>query len=283
MRKVLSWIIGVLLTAGVFIVGIFAYWTYGSTNYLLTGVPVLNYHQVNNRFNTVLTMKPENFDEQMKYLHDNDYHTITLEQFDAYMRGESDLPDRPVLITFDDGYIDNYQEAFPILKKYHMGATIFLIVNLVGTKGYLTWDQVAEMSQHGIEFGSHTMSHKPLTSFDAQGARHELVDSKAAIESHIGQKVTFIAFPEGKFNDMVMEETKKAGYAYAFTVDTGRDFPWDDHYDLDRVPMFEGPVSFEHFKLRLTYSAWVAILWKCHKYFDHMDWSKPIAARIPQP
>ena len=92
------------------------------TNYHLTGVPVLNYHQVNNKFNTVLTMKPANFDEQMKYLHDNDYHSITLEQFDAYMLGEGDLPDRPVLITFDDGYVDNYENAYPILKKYHMAA-----------------------------------------------------------------------------------------------------------------------------------------------------------------
>ena len=65
-----------------------SFWYFGSTNYHLTGVPVLNYHQVNNKFNTVLTMKPADFEEQIKYLHDNDYHAITLEQFDAYMRGE---------------------------------------------------------------------------------------------------------------------------------------------------------------------------------------------------
>lgn len=102
LKKICSWIIGVILTVLVLLIGIFAFWYFGSTNYHLTGVPVLNYHQVNNKFNTVLTMKPANFDEQMKYLHDNDYHSITLEQFDAYMRGEGDLPDRPVLITFDD-------------------------------------------------------------------------------------------------------------------------------------------------------------------------------------
>ena len=235
LKKICSWIIGVILTVLVLLIGIFAFWYFGSTNYHLTGVPVLNYHQVNNKFNTVLTMKPANFDEQMKYLHDNDYHSITLEQFDAYMRGEGDLPDRPVLITFDDGYVDNYENAYPILKKYHMRGTIFLIINLMNTPGYLTWDQVKEMSADGMEFGSHTISHKPLTSFDRAGVRHELQDSKDIIEKMTGKPCHFIAFPEGKYNDMVMEETRGAGYRYAFTVETGRDFPWDDPYDLDRV------------------------------------------------
>ena len=76
LKKICSWIIGVILTVLVLLIGIFAFWYFGSTNYHLTGVPVLNYHQVNNKFNTVLTMKPANFDEQMKYLHDNDYHPL---------------------------------------------------------------------------------------------------------------------------------------------------------------------------------------------------------------
>ncbi|MCI6301158.1 MAG: polysaccharide deacetylase family protein [Megasphaera elsdenii] len=282
-KKICSWIVGVLLTVLVLLIGVFAFWYFGSTNYHLTGVPVLNYHQVNNKFNTVLTMKPANFDEQMKYLHDNDYHSITLEQFDAYMRGEGDLPDRPVLITFDDGYVDNYEEAYPILKKYNMRGTIFLIINLMDTPGYLTWDQVKEMAADGMEFGSHTISHKPLTSFDRAGVRHELQDSKDIIEKMTGKPCHFIAFPEGKYNDMVMEETRGAGYRYAFTVDTGRDFPWDDPYDLDRVPMFEGPISFKHFRFRLTFSAFSALLWKTHKYFEHIEMTKDLAQHIPQP
>ena len=214
----------------VLIAGIFAYWYFGSTNYLLTGVPVLNYHQVNNKYQTVLTMKPENFDEQMKYLHDNDYHSITQEEFDAYMSGDGDLPDRPVMITFDDGYIDNYKEAYPILKKYGFTATIFVITDLVGKPGYLTWPMIQEMAADGV-----------------------------------------------------MEETKKAGYKYAFSVETGRDFPWDDHYELDRVPMFEGPISFKHFKFRLTFSAFSALVWKSHKYFENIECTKSIAKEIPYP
>jgi peptidoglycan/xylan/chitin deacetylase (PgdA/CDA1 family) len=228
-------------------------------------------------------MKPVDFDEQMKYLRDNDYHAITQAQFDAYMSGNGTLPDRPVLITFDDGYIDNYEQAYPIMKKYGMTGTIFLVVSLMNTPGYLTWDQVSEMSANGIEFGSHTISHKPLTSFDQAGVHRELTESKAAIEAHIGKPCTFIAFPEGKFNEMVMNETKSAGYAYGFSVETGRDFPWEDHYDLDRVAMFEGPVSFKHFQFRLTFSAFSAILWKTHKYFEHTELVSALAEHIPEP
>ena len=145
-KKFFSWFLGILFTVIVLVAGIFAYWYFGSTNYHLTGVPVLNYHQVNNRYETCLTMKPENFEAQMKYLHDNDYHSITQEQFDAYMRGEGSLPDRPVLITFDDGYVDNYEFAYPIMKKYGFRGTIFLIMNLMEKPGYLTWNMVKEMS-----------------------------------------------------------------------------------------------------------------------------------------
>ncbi|WP_296824508.1 polysaccharide deacetylase family protein [uncultured Megasphaera sp.] len=283
MKKFFSWFLGIIFTVIVLVAGIFAYWYFGSTNYHLTGVPVLNYHQVNNRYETCLTMKPENFEAQMKYLHDNDYHSITQAQFDAYMRGEGSLPDRPVLITFDDGYVDNYEFAYPIMKKYGFRGTIFLIMNLMDKPGYLTWDMVKEMSNDGMEFGSHTISHKPLTSFDRSGVRKELQESKAMIEARTGKVCNFIAFPEGKFNEMIMEETKNAGYDYGFTVETGRDFPWDDHYDLDRVPFFEGPVSFKHFRFRLTFSAFSALLWKTHAYLNNMEMTKPLADHIPQP
>ncbi len=283
MKKVFSWLMGIIFTMAVFMAGVFAYWYFGSTNYRLTGVPVLNYHQVNNKYDTCLTMKPENFEEQMKYLRDNGYHSITQQQFDAYMNGEGELPDRPIMITFDDGYVDNYEEAYPIMKKYGMRGTIFLIMDLMGKQGYLTWDQVQEMAADGMEFGSHTISHKPLTSFDRSGIHRELTESKQEIEAKLGKPCTFAAFPEGKFNDTVIEEAQNAGYKYSFSVETGRDFPWDDHLNLDRVPMFEGPVSFKHFRFRLTFSAFSALLWKTHKYFEHIEFTKPLAQHIPQP
>lgn len=287
MKKFVFGVVGLVLTGVILAAGLGLFWRFGSTNYLLTGVPVLNYHQVNDRFQTVLTMKPTDFEEQMKYLHDHGYHSITQEQFAAYMRGEGSLPDRPVMITFDDGYVDNYEQAYPILKKYGFTGTIFLIVDLVGKPGYLTWDQVQEMGRNGMEFGSHTMSHKPLTGFDRQGVRTELRESKAAIESHLQKPCEYIAFPEGEFDGMVMKETRAAEYEYGFTVETGRDFPWDDPFDLERVPLFEGGDSFGdsfgHFLFRLNYSTLSAWLWRLHKGLEAGNATKSLAAFVPEP
>ena len=283
MKKIVSWLAGLALTGAVLTAGIGLFWFFGSTNYLLTGVPVLNYHQVNDKFQTVLTMTPADFEEQMKYLHDRDYHAVTQDQFAAYMSGEGSLPDRPVMITFDDGYVDNYEHAYPIMKKYGLTGTIFLIVDLMETPGYLTWAQVQEMGRNGMEFGSHTMSHKPLTSFDRQGVRTELRESKAAIESHLQKPCKYIAFPEGEFDDMVMEETRAAGYEYGFTVETGRDFPWDDHFDLARVPFFEGPDSFGHFYFRLNFSTLSSWLWRLHKGLEAREATRSLAVFVPEP
>lgn len=283
MKKILCWIVGVVFSVIVLVAGVFAYWYFGADNYRLTGIPVLNYHQVNDKFKTTLTMTTADFDEQMKYLHDNGYHSISQAQLNDYLKGKGKLPDKPVFITFDDGYIDNYDCAYPIMKKYNMTGTIFLIMNLMEKPGYLTWNQVQTMSKDGFEFGSHTISHKPLTSFDAAQMNQELTQSKQIMEQKLGKPVTFIAYPEGKYNDLVKTQTKAAGYDLAFTVNTGRDFPWDDHFELDRVPFFEGPTSFQHFKFRFTFSAFSALLWKTHAYFAHTEWCKPLAKHIPQP
>ena len=113
-----DWILDVIFVGVVAIVGIFAYWYVNADNYRMAGVPVLNYHQVNDTYKTPLTMTTADFEEQMKYLYDNGYHAITQEQLLQYINGSGILPDKPVLVTFDDGYVDNYENAYPIMKKY---------------------------------------------------------------------------------------------------------------------------------------------------------------------
>ncbi|MBQ3971791.1 MAG: polysaccharide deacetylase family protein, partial [Selenomonadaceae bacterium] len=124
-----------------------------------TKVMVLNYHKVDD-LDISLSVRPKDFDDQMRYLKENGYHTITPDEFYESLAGNFELPENPVLITFDDGYEDNYRNAYPILRKYDFKATIFVISSFLGTKEhYFTWDQAREMAENGISIQSHTVDH----------------------------------------------------------------------------------------------------------------------------
>ena len=115
-----------------------------------------------------------------------------------------------------------------------------------------------------MAFGSHTITHRPLSELDENTVRQELTTSKQQIETQLGHSIHFIAYPEGKYNTMVERETKAAGYAGAFTVNAGRLHAGDDPYALNRVAIFEGNNSFTHFRIRLLLSTLCGYLWKWH-------------------
>ena len=118
-----------------------------STDYKIYGVPVLNYHQVNDEKHSALTLHVDQFREQMEYLHNQGYNTITLDQLYDYLENGSELPNKPIVITFDDGYVDNYNNALPILKEYNMKATLFKDEEVA--KEILKTDNVAEIKALG--------------------------------------------------------------------------------------------------------------------------------------
>ena len=135
---------------------------------------VFNYHQVDNKANP-LAVSPANFEAQMKFLVDSGCITITPDELYAGLNGEIELPPKPVLITFDDGYIDNYTNAFPILKKYNLRATIFIIPAFTSVyPGYMTWEQLKEMESNGITIESHTLTHPKLEELPDDEIRNEL-------------------------------------------------------------------------------------------------------------
>ncbi len=204
-----------------------------------SGIPVLNYHQINDVDENMLTVSTEEFETQMTWLEQNGYQTITAAELADALEGKGSLPDRPVLITFDDGYIDNYQCAFPILRKHDMKAIIFLISEYVSLyPNYLTWNQLLEMQKNGIEFGSHTVDHNVLTELSKPAVYHQLNDSKNLLERRLGRPVNFLAYPCGYTNEEIKAAAKSAGYRAAFTVDLGNTYPGDDLYTLNRVPVF---------------------------------------------
>ena len=148
------------------------------------------------------------------------------------MRTKRKFPHNTVVITIDDGYQNNYTVAYPILRKYGFPATIFIITNVMDTKrsfffrdGFLSWDEVKEMSRNGIVFGAHTKNHVYLPAIeDEQVLWDEIAGSKEAIEKHIGLPVYYFAYPSGGFNPQAKRLTQRAEYKAAFTTSLGRDF-----------------------------------------------------------
>lgn len=220
------------------------------------GVPVLNYHQINNEDHNALTLSDAEFEAQMNYLQRAGYTTISPDQLADYLQFGKSIPPNPVLITLDDGYADNYRVAYPILQKYHFTATIFLITDFVSCYGkYLTWNQIQEMSDNGISFEDHTLSHISLPKASDEEISNQLVKSKEALEWRLGKKIEYLAYPGGEYNPRVIQLTKDAGYRAAFTVNFGRDKANSTLYTLNRIPIFGGRShTFLHFWLRLKFT-----------------------------
>ena len=216
-------------------------------------VTVLNYHKIDRQFSS-LSVRPEDFEAQMAFLEENGYHSITPDDLYRALTERADLPPNPVLITFDDGYEDNYTAAYPILKRHGMKATIFVVAGFPGTHpGYLTWDQMREMEQNGISIQSHTMNHRALEELDDDQIRAELADSKQRLEEKLGHPIQYLAYPTGTYNLHIAGLAKEAGYDAAFTVKYGNVDLGSNVYALERMPVFHTENTMKSFYERLDY------------------------------
>jgi peptidoglycan/xylan/chitin deacetylase (PgdA/CDA1 family) len=216
----------------------------------VSAVPILAYHQVGDT-DDVYSIPASQFEEQMAYLAKHGYHTISLEDLFNFYDGQGKLPDKPVIITFDDGYEDNYLTALPILEKYNMSATVFIVPNLIGTEDYLSWQQVAEMQQRHTEIGSHTMSHIAMDEISEEQQRREASESKLALEQHVGKSIRFFAYPFGQFTTVTEQILKEAGYRGACAGMPGLNDKSTDAYALKRINVPHPKYGLWEFRLRL--------------------------------
>jgi peptidoglycan/xylan/chitin deacetylase (PgdA/CDA1 family) len=188
---------------------------------------------------------PEAFDEQLAELKRRNYQSITLDQWIAYREKRAGLPHRPIIITFDDGYRSTYHTAWPTLQRYGFSATIFLVASLIGRTN--AWDvderqeplldenEIREMQNGGITFGSHTQSHAALTKIPLEEAARELADSRAALESLLGRPVTTLCYPFAKQNRAIRRLARETGYAAAVIGRGGTNRVWTNQYALRRI------------------------------------------------
>lgn len=199
------------------------------------GVPVLYYHSVQESANNEVTITPKALKEQLKYIKDQGYITLTINQLENYLLHNSPIPQKSIVITFDDGYMDNYSNAFPILKDLNMTATIFCITSDLDGSYYLSKDAITEMSKYGIDIESHTVNHEKLDKLSYDEQLKELKESKETLESTTGKEITSIAYPFGNFNDDTIKASKAAGYTLGFTTNRGLSDRDDNPLKLDRI------------------------------------------------
>jgi peptidoglycan/xylan/chitin deacetylase (PgdA/CDA1 family)/glycosyltransferase involved in cell wall biosynthesis len=229
-------------------------------------LPILMYHHVAPTGSAKFTrwrVTPEAFEEQLRCLKDAGCYSITLEQWRTAMITKTPLPGKPVLITFDDGYLDFATYAFPLLKRYGFSATVFIVADFAGKTNrwdsifdygedlpLLNWKQIKQLHSEGIEFGSHTLTHRPLTSLSVAEIIREGSQSRAIMERELGIPITTFAYPYGDLDPLVQYLIGTCGYDVAVSCCPGYSSFKDPLLRLSRIEI-EGTDSLEEFKNKL--------------------------------
>jgi peptidoglycan/xylan/chitin deacetylase (PgdA/CDA1 family) len=190
---------------------------------------VLCYHRFEDKTADMVS-RPAEFEAQMQALKDSGIEVISMDDFLAWRRGEKSIPKKSAVITLDDGWNTGYSVAWPILKKFNYPFTMFIYPDYVkgGPRaggGSITWEQLAEMRDAGVDIGSHSMSHSDLRAKKGKNdeqyrewLKTEIAGSKQLLEEKLGIAVKTIAYPYGNQNEIVREAVKEAGYEGGFTV-----------------------------------------------------------------
>jgi peptidoglycan/xylan/chitin deacetylase (PgdA/CDA1 family) len=210
------------------------------------GISILSYHSLDD-FGTPLSVSPKLFAAQMSALAELGCHTLTMSQVAEHLSSRRPFPRRAVAITFDDGFANFAEEGMPVLQRHGFTATVYVITGMVGrctrwTDGprslpslpILTREQIEQLHAHGVEIGAHTITHGFLTQYSPSSLEHELTAPRKLLEERLGTPVRSFAYPQGDYDDRVVQATRRAGYATATTVDQGRAGRSSDPFRLPR-------------------------------------------------
>ncbi|MCB9451530.1 MAG: polysaccharide deacetylase family protein [Anaerolineaceae bacterium] len=206
-------------------------------------VPILMYHYVSelppdaDAYRIDLTILPDMFRAHMQYLHDAGYTTISLDDLDNALRYGAPLPPRPIILTFDDGYVDHYAHVFPVLREFGFTGTFFVITGRVdsGDPAYMNWSQITEMAAAGMTIGSHTKNHPDLRDRDYDFLVYELLGSIETLEAHTSYPVTTFAYPAGRYDDATLAVLRDLPVRRAVTTQPGMIHTTDNRLELPRL------------------------------------------------
>lgn len=203
------------------------------------GIPVLMYHSISTIPGNTLGVPVQQFTEEMKWLNQQNYTSLSLEEFYEALVNKTPVPEKPIVLTFDDGYSDNYDAAWPILHQYGFKATFFVTTSSVGP-GMMNWDQLTDLVHQGNSVASHTVHHYDLATLSSQQQADELSLSKKDVEDHLSNKVKALCFPSGKYNQTTLELMPKLGYTLGFTTQSGKVHLGDNLLTLKRLRISGG-------------------------------------------
>lgn len=215
-------------------------------------IPILLYHSISDSASEEFlpySLSPAMFEQHMAYLHTENFSPMTVSQF-VIARNHNQLPDKPVVVTFDDGLEDFYTYAMPVLQRYQIPATMYVVAGYVGKtslwlqpegegeRPMMTWTQLKEIAAAGIEIGAHTMSHPQLDVLSQQAALEEIHESKKRLEAGLGMPITSLAYPHGYHSGAIIRMARDAGFTSACAVKNAMSVPNDDLFALARVTIF---------------------------------------------
>lgn len=219
--------------------------------------PILIYHSVRphtageSPLQKYYDVSPDSFEKQLQYLKDHNYVVIGLDFLAIALDQNIILPPKSVVITFDDGWSNQYTHAFPLLRKYNYTATFFIFTNAIGHDYFLTWDQVRVLNNSGMTIGGHTKSHPYLLEIhDPDTLQDEIIGGKRIIEEQIGQEIGLFAYPYGSYTNQIIDIVKEAGYVAARSAYKGTHHTRDDLFKLKGVEVTD---DFNKFIQDLSY------------------------------
>lgn len=214
-----------------------------------TKIPIITYHSIDDS-GSVVSTSPAVFLRQMKYLSEAGYTTMPLQGLISTFKNNNELPAKPVVLTFDDGFKNFYSHAFPVLSEYGFCATVFLVTDFCGRHNdwsgnppelprseLLSWSEIKVLSDAGIEFGSHTKTHPDLTQLSRAEAEEEVIASKAAIEDKLGKEAVTFAYPFGRYNHAV-KDIAAANFDATCSVALGKMTERSDFSSLERIDAY---------------------------------------------
>ncbi len=212
-----------------------------TSNVITRDVPILMYHHIGGNYKSIYNIPTADFAAQMDYLAQHGYTTVSVDQVAAALRGQASLPPCPVAITFDDGYEQQYANAWPILQQHNFHATFYLVTGYISmSHAFMNLDQIKDLQHSGNWIGSHTYSHAFVGRLSGYDLKHQIVDANVKLSNELGVSVTTFAYPYGSYSFTAQRMISDSGFISAAWLGASYHQSADRVYRLSRIGVYSG-------------------------------------------